>query len=604
MKLTSIIRWVKGKLLLSFYILLVIPNISIASTVLFDDLPKNGASLWSTSSSKSNLTQIDEPVAEGDTAIAMSAHHWTQSGLRIAQVPPYEDTILEAKIYRKSGSKGTLMFRRGENSLKINLDDFNSEFWTINGEPGHNDYSDDTWHTIQIHLKHFDLNEGEKVLAVGIQGPYGTGTFYMDSVYFKEKPSVVTINPPVPGDWVLSFEDDFNQNTLSHDKWKIGKQYLGMSGIAGNAGIKSVSINSGMLNLSAEKVDFTQGIKSYKFRGAEISTFRKFRQKYGYFEARIKHDVDHGIWPAFWLLPDKGIYGDDSYRRESFLKFNLEDISDSVESAFLILKIARATNLSSIAIHKTLSSDWDEDEVTWDSKPQIAPAWFAHRYGKSSGETITVNVTNYIQKQKDAGEDASFALVDNYMREQIIEIYSNEAENLNYRPILIVNEETFVPSGDTYVRGGRYSHENYGNEKSLIVKDVWSNTSSTFDGGMEFDIMEYLGVWGTDISWSALHWDGYGSNHVSYSSDAIYLNSTEDNFHVYGMHWEPNYVAMYVDGDKVWEFESERVGNLPSYIILSLQVGGWDGNSRDIDDNFFTNMLVDYVKVWKKTEYD
>ncbi|XQF90087.1 hypothetical protein ACOBV8_16595 [Pseudoalteromonas espejiana] len=69
--------------------------------------------MWSTSSSKSNLTQIDEPVADGDKAIAMTAYHWTQSGLRIAQVPPYEDTILEARIYRKSGSKGTLMFRRG-----------------------------------------------------------------------------------------------------------------------------------------------------------------------------------------------------------------------------------------------------------------------------------------------------------------------------------------------------------------------------------------------------------------------------------------------------------------------------------------------------------
>ncbi|MEI8641672.1 hypothetical protein P4S68_13450 [Pseudoalteromonas sp. Hal099] len=93
---------------------MILPHISIAETVLFDDYPQNGTSLWSTSSSESSLTQIDEPVADGDKAIVMSAHHWTQSGLRIAQVPPYEDTILEAKIYRKSGSKGTLMFRRGK----------------------------------------------------------------------------------------------------------------------------------------------------------------------------------------------------------------------------------------------------------------------------------------------------------------------------------------------------------------------------------------------------------------------------------------------------------------------------------------------------------
>ena len=602
MKLTLKIRRIKGKFLLSFYTLLVLPHISIAETVLFDDYPQNGTSLWSTSSSESSLTQIGEPVADGDQAIVMSAHHWTQSGLRIAQVPPYEDTILEAKIYRKSGSKGTLMFRRGKNSLKINLDDSNSEFWTINGEPGHNDYLDDTWHTVQIYLKHFNLNEGENVLAVGVQGPYGTGIFYMDSVYFKENKSIVTTNPPAPGNWVLTFEDDFNQNTLNPDKWKVGKQYLGMSGIAGNAGSKSIFIDSGMLNLYAEKVDFTQGAKTYQYKGAEISTFRKFKQKYGYFEAKIRHDFKHGIWPAFWLLPDRGVYGDESYRREAFLKFNLEDISDNVNSAFLVLKVAKAANLSSIAIHKTLSTDWVEGEVTWNSKPQIDPVWFAHWYGKSSGESIKVDVTNYIQEQKNTGKDASFALVDNYMREQLIEIYSHEAINTNDRPALIVNEEVYTASGDAYVRGGRYSHKNYGNEQLLIIKDVWGNTSSTFNGGMEFDIMEYLGVWGGGVSWAALHWDGYGSKHASVESDKLYLNETEDDFHLFGMHWAPNYVGMYIDGEKVWEHESERIGSLPSYVILSLQVGGWDGNTRNIDDDFVATMLVDYVKVWKNQE--
>ena len=33
--------------------------------------------------------------------------------------------------YRKSGNKGSLMFRRGNDSLKINLDETNNEFWTL-----------------------------------------------------------------------------------------------------------------------------------------------------------------------------------------------------------------------------------------------------------------------------------------------------------------------------------------------------------------------------------------------------------------------------------------------------------------------------------------
>ncbi|MEL0632364.1 family 16 glycosylhydrolase [Pseudoalteromonas carrageenovora] len=604
MKLTSLIKWLIQAKYLAFYILYFGTQVSLASTVLFDDEPKNGTYLWSTSSSESSLTQADDPVADGSIAIAMKVHNWTQSGLRIAKIPPYKDTILEAKIFRETGSKGTLMFRRGKNSLKINLDESNSEFWTLDGQPGHSNYIDNKWHKIQIHLKHFDLNEGENILALGVQGPQGTGTFYMDSVSFIESTPDISTSPPVSGNWTVSFEENFDTNTLDPSHWHVGKQYLGMSGIAGNAGRENISVEAGMLLLEAEKSHLVQGSKSYKYKGAEVSTFRKFRQQYGYFEARIKHESTHGAWPAFWLLPDKGIYGNDSYRRQAFLKFNLGDVQNPVESAILSFKISKATSLSSIAIHKTLSTDWTQGSVTWNTKPNIDPVWFAQRYGQTTDSIIKVDVTDYIREQQIAGKEASFALVDNYMRKQLVEIYSTEADSFDDRPILIVNGHSILATDNVYVRGGEHASKNYGNEPSLLVKDVWGDTSSTFGKGMEFDIMEHLGTWGEGVSWSALHWDGYGSKHVSKDSGALYLKDLDDGFHVYGMHWEPNYVAMYVDNEKVWEFESERVGSLPSYIILSLQVGGWDGNSGDIDDDFFTNMFVDYVKVWTKPEYD
>jgi len=98
MKLTSLIKWLIRAKYLTFYIIFFGSQVSLASTVLFDDTPQNGTSLWSTSSSKSSLTQADDPVADGSIAIAMKAHNWTQSGLRIAKIPPYKDTILEAKI--------------------------------------------------------------------------------------------------------------------------------------------------------------------------------------------------------------------------------------------------------------------------------------------------------------------------------------------------------------------------------------------------------------------------------------------------------------------------------------------------------------------------
>ena len=74
------------------------------------------------------------------------------------------------------------------------------------------------------------------------------------------------------------------------------------------------------------------------------------------------------------------------------------------------------------------------------------------------------------------------------------------------------------------MRGGNYADTNYGQEPFLLIKDTWGDTSLTFDQGMEFDIMESLGIWGEDISISALHWDGYGSQHKSVNSGELYHN--------------------------------------------------------------------------------
>jgi len=259
MKLIPLKRWLIGQKSLTLCTLLFLSKLSFASIILFDDKPRNGTSLWSTSSSESTLTKIGEPVADGERAILMQANYWTQSGLRIAQVPPFKNSILEAKIYRKSGNKGTLMFRRGNDSLKINLDETNNEFWTLDGLPGHNNFSDDTWHTIRINLNGFNLDENEKVLAIGIQGPLGTGRFYMDSVSFVEGEPDNNISPPLAGNWELTFEDNFNSTLLNPNNWHVGKQYLGMSGIAGNAGRETIRIENEMLRFEAEKNTLNQG---------------------------------------------------------------------------------------------------------------------------------------------------------------------------------------------------------------------------------------------------------------------------------------------------------------------------------------------------------
>ncbi|MCX7009043.1 MAG: glycoside hydrolase family 16 protein, partial [Kiritimatiellaeota bacterium] len=53
-------------------------------------------------------------------------------------------------------------------------------------------------------------------------------------------------------------------------------------------------------------------LKSRKYVSTVVTTFDKFAQRYGYFEARTKVPATMGMWPAFWMMPDRG-KGNGSY---------------------------------------------------------------------------------------------------------------------------------------------------------------------------------------------------------------------------------------------------------------------------------------------------
>ena len=55
-----------------------------------------------------------------------------------------------------------------------------------------------------------------------------------------------------------------------------------------------------------------------EYTTGHIVTYDKWRQKYGYFEARVKLPTARGLWPAFWMMPDRGPEGGpEGWRRES-----------------------------------------------------------------------------------------------------------------------------------------------------------------------------------------------------------------------------------------------------------------------------------------------
>ena len=80
-----------------------------------------------------------------------------------------------------------------------------------------------------------------------------------------------------------------------------------------------------------------------------------------------------------------------------------------------------------------------------------------------------------------------------------------------------------------------------------------------------------------------------------------------DDFHVFGVEWEPKEIRFYVDGHL---YETRTPADLPAgarwafdhpfFLIMNVAVGGkWPGNP-DASTKFPQQMLVDYVRVYSR----
>lgn len=117
----------------------------------------------------------------------------------------------------------------------------------------------------------------------------------------------------------------------------------------------------------------------------------------------------------------------------------------------------------------------------------------------------------------------------------------------------------------------------------------------------EIDIMEYLGH-ETNIVYGTLHYytfDGQKkSSSVTWKSDCDY----SQDFHVYGLEWEPDAMRWYLDG-KLIHTTTNGIPHTPHYIILNTAVGGaWPGNP-DATTVFPQYHDIDYVRVYQRGPY-
>jgi len=122
----------------------------------------------------------------------------------------------------------------------------------------------------------------------------------------------------------------------------------------------------------------------------------------------------------------------------------------------------------------------------------------------------------------------------------------------------------------------------------------------------EIDIMENIGSEPATVH-GTIHGPGYSGGKSLGAPYAVSSGNVADDFHVFGVEWEPKEIRFYVDGQL---YETRTPGDLPAgarwvfdhpfFVILNVAVGGgWPG-SPDASTKFPQEMLVDYVRVYSR----
>lgn len=125
--------------------------------------------------------------------------------------------------------------------------------------------------------------------------------------------------------------------------------------------------------------------------------------------------------------------------------------------------------------------------------------------------------------------------------------------------------------------------------------------SDTWNGGMEFDIMEHLTAWGPNRFNMAFHWDGYDKGHKSTGTSGGYLAPDAGGFIIVGMLWLPGEVVYYGNGSVIGRWKDPRIATVPMYFIFYMVSGGWA--NVPLDDSVLPDEFqVDWFRAWQRDD--
>jgi beta-glucosidase len=122
----------------------------------------------------------------------------------------------------------------------------------------------------------------------------------------------------------------------------------------------------------------------------------------------------------------------------------------------------------------------------------------------------------------------------------------------------------------------------------------------------EIDIMEFVGK-EPQTTYGTVHGPGY-SGASGLGAPRQFDANVSDDYHVFGIEWEPNVIRWYVDGElfntvtpetlagRQWVFDHDF------FLLINLAVGGyWPGNP-DATTQFPQELVIDWIRVYQRGE--
>ena len=156
-------------------------------------------------------------------------------------------------------------------------------------------------------------------------------TLLIESITAAAPPAVLPDwlgkRPPVAGDWVKTFDEEFDGPTIDQKKWNIyGPNFWDRAShwtkdnliLEGGMAKFHFEKKRGFHNDNSDPKAIPQNLTGQKesdYACGYLDTYGKWVQRYGYFEARVKLPRVPGLWPTFWMMPDRGAAAGSQFSR-------------------------------------------------------------------------------------------------------------------------------------------------------------------------------------------------------------------------------------------------------------------------------------------------